>query len=90
MTDVTTFYALFQGDHADREGDATCLAIFSTEKKAYEMLKHLSDKHTELKREENEALLQAMRASVILEPQVPNLYWDVRPVPFDPRGEEEL
>ena len=87
MMTTTTFYALFQGDHDEHEGDAACLAVFSTENKANAMQKLLSDKHTELKREANEIRSRKGPAGFY---EVPDLYWDVRPIPFDPRSEEEL
>lgn len=87
---TTTFYALFQGDHADHEGDATCLAVFSTEKKANDMQKLLSDKHTELKREANEFRSRRTLNGLSAIADVPDLYWDVRPIPFDPRSLGEL
>lgn len=87
---TTIFYALFQGDYADHEGDATCLAVFSTEKKANDMMKLLSNEHTELKREANEFRSRKTLNGWNTTIDVPDLYWDVRPIPFDPRDEDEL
>lgn len=88
---TTTFYGLFQGDHSDIESDATILAVFSTEKRAKEFEEVLSAAHTELKREANDLYQESRRDfTVNVLPEVPDLYWDIRPIPFDPRDEEEL
>lgn len=89
---MTTFYGLFQGDHDDHEGDATCLAVFSTEKKAKTFEDMLSKQHTELKRIHNEQRQRGYRFSEGEERirYVPDLYWDIRPIAFDPRMEDEL
>lgn len=86
---TTTFFGLFQGDYLDHEGDATCLAVFSTEQKAEAFLKLLSDQHTELKRIANDQKTRPLQAGEE-RVDVSDLYWDIRPIPFDPRDEEEL
>ncbi len=84
MSTATVFHGLYQGEH-DTVDDATLVGVFSTEVKAARFEKLLSDKHTELKREANDR-----RAAGLETDDVPDLYWDVRPVTFDPRSLEEL
>ena len=92
LAGVTVFFGLYQGDFSDHEGDATCFAVFSEEKKAEAFKDLLSAQHTELKRQANEAKQQARREHprFVPVPYVPDLYWDIRPVVFDPRTIEEL
>lgn len=88
---MTTFYGLFQGDHDDTEDDATLVAAFSTEDLAEAFQEKLSKAHTELKREANELKARAHRGEKGIQvPYVADLYWDIRPIPFDPRDESEL
>ena len=89
---MTTFYGLFQGDYVDHEGDATCLAVFSTDKKAKAFETMLSEQHTELKRTWNQQRQRGYRFAEGEEriKYVPDLYWDIRPIAFDPRAEDEL
>lgn len=88
---MTKFFGLFQGDFADHEGDSTCIAVFSVKKKAKVFKEDLSKQHTELKRLHNEQSSRPVRSSD--EDRigyVPDLYWDIRPLAFDPRTVEEL
>lgn len=88
---TTTFFGLFQGDHDDHEADATLVAVFSTEKAA-ELFRdeELSQVHTDMKRVANEHNL-LYKGRVDIRPiEIPNLYWDIRPVLFDPRNFLEL
>lgn len=88
---TTIFYGLYQGDYADHEGDATCLAVFSTPDRAKNFEDLLSKQHTELKREANEIVSRIKRGERGLQEFfVADLYWDIRPLPFDPENEEEL
>ena len=87
---TTTFFALFQGDYADREEGATCLAVFSTEKKAIKVKETLSKAHTELKRVANDQRNRRLLNGEEAVGHVPDLYWDVQPIPFDPRSVDEL
>jgi predicted ester cyclase len=81
---MTIFYALFQGQYGVHD-DAALVSVFSTESGAKAFEHTLSVQHTELKRE------AAERRNLRLDfAEIPDLYWDVRPVVFDPRSEEEL
>jgi hypothetical protein len=84
MTTATIFHGLYQGEY-DSEEDATLVAVFSTEDKATAFGDSLSKQHTELKREANNR-----RAAGLETEDIPNLYWDARPVAFDPRETGEL
>jgi hypothetical protein len=84
MTTATIFHGLYQGEY-DSEEDATLVAIFSTEEKALAFGDVLSNQHTELKRGAN-----LLRAAGLEAEEIPNLYWDTRPVAFDPRETGEL
>lgn len=84
-TTATIFIGLFQGEIGADE-DATLVAVFSTEARARQMHEMISAAHTELKRAANEAR-QTYRQET---PEIPDLYWDFRPVAFDPRNVEEL
>lgn len=83
---MTTFHVLYQGEVLDPDNEATAVAIFSTPEKASDFEKLLSDEHTELKRAANEA--RTRRGAAVVE--VPDLYWDIRPLPFDPRTTSEV
>ena len=85
MDTSTTFHGLFQGDHDDTEGDAVIVAVFSSEERAEDFAEMLSKQHTELKRVQNDLKNQRLPFE-----EVPDLYWDVSPIAFDPRSEEEL
>jgi len=84
MTTATIFHGLYQGEY-DSEEDATLVAVFSTEEKAIEFGDILSKQHTELKWTANNR-----RAAGLETEEIPNLYWDTRPVAFDPRVVGEL
>ncbi len=84
MTTATIFHGLFQAEYGV-EDDAALVAVFSTDVLAGDFADLLSDQHTELKRVANEA-----RDNRLPFTPVPDLYWDVRPVVFDPRSTEEL
>lgn len=83
---MTTFHVLYQGEVLDPDNEATAVAIFSTTEKAEEFQNLLSDEHTELKREANDA--RTRRGATVVD--VPDLYWDIRPLPFDPRTTSEV
>ena len=85
MNTSTTFFGLFQGDNGDINNDAVILAVFSTEDRADTFKTLISDQHTELKRGVNDLKNQGLPYD-----EVPDFYWDVRPIAFDPRSEEEL
>jgi len=88
---ATTFIGLFQGDINDRDGDAILVAVFSTLERAQEVRDYLSRQHTELKREANDMKVRWMAGERnITIPDVPDLYWDCRPVLFDPRISDDL
>lgn len=87
---TTIFHGLYQADHDDHEADATLIAVFSTEKAAEVFKDEMSSVHTDMKREANEHNLRYKGRVDIRPVEVPNLYWDIRPVVFDPRTLEEL
>lgn len=82
---ATIFIGLYQGE-INSDEDATLVAVFSTESRAAKMRDTISEAHTDLKRAANEAR-QTYRQET---PEIPDLYWDLRPVSFDPRNVEEL
>lgn len=84
MTTATTFYGLFQAEY-ESEDDATLVAVFSKAKNARKFGEKLSEDHTALKLEANDRRAHRLPAD-----DIPDLYWDVRPVAFDPRSVEEL
>jgi hypothetical protein len=84
MTTATIFHGLYQGEY-DSEEDATLVAIFSTEEKAIAFGDGLSKQHTELKREAFNR-----RSAGFESEDIPSLFWDARPVAFDPRETGEL
>jgi len=85
MSTVTIFFGLYQGEFGDLDDDAILIAVFSSDEKALEFGKRLSDQHTELKRIANEA-----RAHGMTPEDIPDFFWDTRPVAFDPRETGEL
>ena len=85
MDTPTLFHGLFQGDHDDTQSDAESIAVFSTPERAEEFKGMLSKQHTELKRVQSDLRDQRLPFE-----EVPDLYWDVRPIALDPRSEEEL
>jgi len=85
MTTATIFIGLYQGVIGAEE-DATLVAVFSSKNQALRLRNEISDSHTDLKRAANEAR-QTYRQETA---EVPDLYWDFRPVSFDPRSIEEL
>lgn len=84
MTAATIFYGLYQGEHGSEE-DATLVGVFSVRVRADNFKELLSNEHTEAKRDANN--LRQLRLPY---EEIPNLYWDVRPVAFDPRTIAEL
>lgn len=84
----TIFYGLFQGDYSDYEGDSTCIAVFSSEERAQAFEKLISDEHTDLKRQVNDAHNDFKNDQAVLDklPYVPDLYWDIRPLALDPES----
>lgn len=75
MSTVTIFHGLFQGEHDSTE-DATLIGMFSTPEKATKFEGLIRD--------------QLQRETDWQADDVPNLYWDIRPVAFDPRSLKEL
>lgn len=84
MTTATIFHGLFQGEHGSEE-NASLVSVFSSVHKAECFKDVLSKSHTDLKREAN-----IRRQSRLPFDEIPDLYWDVRPIAFDPRTLEEL
>jgi len=88
---MTIFYGLFQGEfHGDES--AILLGVFSSQSNAASFIDtELSPAHTELKRQANYIKQARDHGDLTQEiPDVPDFYWDIRPVALDPRGLEEL